>query len=227
MQTTKTVMRRVTLAFLCLYALYSTWHAVSGIPPAELFRWFSGHRATGAQSFHDLKREETTLDGGMMALDQDSPFVQSLAQQAFRRVSLPDFNQYPTQEVIATGYTAGVESTGKTPADPDYGITYSGVRVRRDLYSTIAADTTVFPIGTILYIPGYGYGVVADTGSAIRGNKLDLYYPSVQAVYGEWGKRKTVVYVIQKGGGSLDEATMNRLNGSDALQMKQTDAAEI
>src|SRR5699024_10213463 len=51
-----------------------------------------------------------------------------------------DFSQYPTKRVIATGYTAGVESTGKTPDHPQYGITYSGVEVRRDLYSTIAAD---------------------------------------------------------------------------------------
>src|SRR5699024_7938143 len=84
--------------------------------------------------------------------------------------------QYPSKTVIATGYTAGAESTGKTPDHPQYGITFSGVNVKRDLYSTIAADVDVFPIGTVLYIPNYGYGVVADTGSAIKGNKIDLYY---------------------------------------------------
>src|SRR5690554_1560791 len=66
-----------------------------------------------------------------------------------------DFNQYPTTTVIATGYTAGVESTGKSPDHPQYGITYSGIKVKRDLYSTIAADLSVFPLGTILYIPDY------------------------------------------------------------------------
>lgn len=76
-----------------------------------------------------------------------------------------------TVEVIATGYTAGVESTGKRPGHPQYGITYSGVKVRRDQVSTIAADPRLFPIGTLLYIPGYGYGVVADTGSAIKGKR--------------------------------------------------------
>ena len=48
--------------------------------------------------------------------------------------------------------------------------------VKRDLYSTVAADLNVFPIGTILFIPEYGYGVVADKGGAITGNKVDLYY---------------------------------------------------
>ena len=61
-----------------------------------------------------------------------------------------DFSKYPKHQVIATGYTAGVESTGKNPSSPAYGVTYSGVKVKRDLYSTIAADLNVFPLGTIL-----------------------------------------------------------------------------
>ncbi|MTE25072.1 hypothetical protein GJQ66_12845, partial [Microbacterium sp. ZXX196] len=87
-----------------------------------------------------------------------------------------DWSQYQKRQVVATGYTAGYESTGKNPNHPSFGITYSGVKVKRDLYSTIAADISVFPIGTVLFIPDYGFGVVADTGSAIKGNKLDLYY---------------------------------------------------
>lgn len=81
-----------------------------------------------------------------------------------------DTSLYERTRVTATGYTAGVESTGKTPGDPAYGITYSGLPVERNTYSTIAADPAVFPIGSILFVPGYGYGVVADTGSAIKGN---------------------------------------------------------
>ena len=76
--------------------------------------------------------------------------------------------------MTATGYTSGIESTGKRPGHPEYGITYSGVKAKRDLYSTIAADLRVFPLGTILFVPGYGYGVVADKGGAIKGNRLDL-----------------------------------------------------
>lgn len=74
--------------------------------------------------------------------------------------------------MTATGYTAGAESTGKSPGHPQYGITYSGVKVKRDLYSTVAADPSVFPIGTILFIPNYGYRVVADTGSKLKAAAL-------------------------------------------------------
>lgn len=115
-------------------------------------------------------------------------------------------------EVTATGYTAGVESTGKTPDHPQYGITFSGVKVRRDVFSTIAADRKVFPIGTVLHIPGYGYGVVADTGSAIKGKKIDLFYHTTKEVYDEWGKKKVKVRVIYKGKGKLNEKELDRLN---------------
>jgi len=113
--------------------------------------------------------------------------------------------------VTATGYTAGVESTGKRPGDRGYGITYSGVRVRRGIVSTIAADPKVFPIGTLLYIPGYGYGVVADTGKAIKGNRIDLYFETPGQVYREWGKRTVKVDVLVRGDGKLTEARLAEL----------------
>ncbi|RDW20958.1 3D domain-containing protein [Oceanobacillus chungangensis] len=130
-----------------------------------------------------------------------------------------DFDQYPTATVVATGYTAGVESTGKTSSHPEYGITFSGVKVKRDLYSTIAADLDVYPIGTILYIPDYGYGVVADKGSAITGNKIDLYYHTVDDVFAEWGKRELDVYIVEIGDGTLTEETLVQLNETEALQV--------
>ncbi|WP_334076968.1 3D domain-containing protein [Paenibacillus sanfengchensis] len=118
-----------------------------------------------------------------------------------------------TVKVMATGYTAGYESTGKHPSHPQYGITYSGVKVRRDkdTVSTIAADLKVFPLGTILYIPGYGYGVVADKGSAIKGNKIDLYFATTKQVFKEWGKKEVEVQVIRKGDGKLTEAMLSKL----------------
>ncbi|WP_042461175.1 3D domain-containing protein [Neobacillus dielmonensis] len=130
-----------------------------------------------------------------------------------------DWSKYPKQTVTATGYTAGIESTGKQEGHPEYGITYSGVKVKRDLFSTIAADLSVFPIGTILFIPGYGYGVVADKGGAIKGNRLDLYYETVEDVYQQWGKKTVDVYVVQKGTGKLTEEALQALNEDKSLQV--------
>ena len=64
------------------------------------------------------------------------------------------------------------------------GITASGTKAR---YGTIAADTSIFPFGTVIYIPGYGYGVVEDRGGDIKGYHIDLYYSSHQTAL-EWGR---------------------------------------
>lgn len=62
---------------------------------------------------------------------------------------------------------------------------------------TIAADTAHYPFGTRLYIPGYGYGVVEDRGSAIKGStRLDAYYDSHQAAL-NWGRRKVPVLFVE------------------------------
>jgi len=134
-------------------------------------------------------------------------------------VNMMEREGYPVERVVATGYTAGVESTGKGPEHVAYGITYAGVPVQRDVYSTIAADLSVFPLGTILYIPDYGYGVVTDIGSAIQGNKIDLYYETVEDVYDEWGKRQVDVFIVRMGEGSITELEMNQLNENEYMEV--------
>lgn len=71
------------------------------------------------------------------------------------------------------------------------GITASGTRAGK---GTIAADPTVYPFGTIMYVKGYGYGRVEDTGSKIKGHHIDLFFSS-HATAKQWGKQEIVVKV--------------------------------
>jgi 3D (Asp-Asp-Asp) domain-containing protein len=71
------------------------------------------------------------------------------------------------------------------------GVTASGTRAR---YGTIAADTRLFPFGTLMYIPGYGYGRVEDCGQEIRGYELDLFFHSHSQAL-QWGRIRRVVRV--------------------------------
>lgn len=137
-----------------------------------------------------------------------------------------NMKQYPKATVTATGYTAGIESTGKDADHAEYGVTYSGIEVQRDLYSTIAADLDVYPVGTIMYIPDYGYGVVADKGSAINGDEIDLYYPTVDDVYEQWGKKDVEVYIVEMGDGSLSKKQFKALNENEALQVYRDEMNE-
>lgn len=167
------------------------------------------YQVVGEQNAHSSFGIKETKEG-QRVVKKRTVSASSLTQVIDKTDVLHD--QYPKVRVVATGYYAGYESTGKNPTDPSYGITYSGVKVRRDDYSTIAADLRVFPLGTILYIPGYGYGVVADKGGAIRGHKIDLYFETKQDVFNQWGKKSLDVFVVKKGEGKVTEAFLNSLN---------------
>lgn len=52
----------------------------------------------------------------------------------------------------------------------------------------IAADTRYYPMGTLFDVPGYGVATVKDRGGAIKGDRLDLYFPSHQEAL-EWGRQ--------------------------------------
>lgn len=85
-----------------------------------------------------------------------------------------------------------VISAGPNKGKPkQVGITASGKRAQ---HGTIAADTNVLPFGTIVYVPGYGYGRVEDRGSAIKGQKLDLWFSSHEAAL-KWGRKRLQVQV--------------------------------
>lgn len=59
----------------------------------------------------------------------------------------------------------------------------------------VAVDPRVIPLGTRLYIEGYGYAVAADTGGAIKGNRIDLYMNSESAC-NSFGRRSVTVHVL-------------------------------
>jgi 3D (Asp-Asp-Asp) domain-containing protein len=71
------------------------------------------------------------------------------------------------------------------------GVTYSGTMAHP---GTIAADLSIYPLGTIFYVPNYGYGRVEDIGSAIKGQHIDLFFPSHQRAV-QWGVKKQKVQV--------------------------------
>lgn len=98
------------------------------------------------------------------------------------------------KNVTLTAYSAGVESTGKDENHPQYGITASGTKVTEG--RTIAVDPKVIPIGWWVFIEGIGFRRAEDTGSAIKGNKIDVYFGS-QKTAEKFGRKKGyTVYVI-------------------------------
>jgi len=94
-----------------------------------------------------------------------------------------------------TAYTAGVESTGKRPGDKGYGITATGTYVQEG--RTISADWRILPKGTRVRIESLsGIYTVEDSGSAVKGHKIDLYISDLGRAK-EWGKKTLKVEIVK------------------------------
>ncbi|MEZ5098500.1 MAG: 3D domain-containing protein [Thermoleophilia bacterium] len=72
-----------------------------------------------------------------------------------------------------------------------HGTTATGVQTRHGI---IATDPSVIPLGSRIYVPGYGEGVAADTGGAIHGNIIDIWVPTVEEAL-QWGRRTVTIVV--------------------------------
>ncbi len=82
----------------------------------------------------------------------------------------------------STAYTASSGARTATGTTPHKG--------------TIAVDPDVIPLGSKLYVEGYGYGVAEDTGGAIKGHIVDLYFNSNSECI-KWGRRDVKVYIVK------------------------------
>ena len=91
-------------------------------------------------------------------------------------------------DMEATAYEPSPRSTGIWSD----GYTYTGVRATKGV---AAVDPRVIPLGTRLYIPGYGEALAADIGGAIKGYKIDLCYDTVPEAL-EWGRKWVKVYIL-------------------------------
>lgn len=86
-----------------------------------------------------------------------------------------------------------MEATAYHPMDGDgRGITASGMKAR---YGVVAVDPNVIPMGTRVFVPGYGEAIAADTGDAIIGNRIDLCMETYDECY-QYGRRNVEVYVL-------------------------------
>ncbi|MBS7527172.1 DUF348 domain-containing protein [Fusibacter paucivorans] len=107
----------------------------------------------------------------------------------------------------ATAYDLSYESCGKYPGDPAYGITYSGTKARPGV---VAVDPRVIKLGSNLYVESldsmrdYGFSSAEDTGSAIKGNRIDLFIENRSQAL-RYGTRYVRVYVLDE---PIDENMM-------------------
>ncbi len=94
----------------------------------------------------------------------------------------------------STAYCSCKKCCGKSPGDKGYGITRSGEKARRGI---VAVDTKIIPLGTRLYVEGYGMAIAGDTGGAVKGNKIDLYMETHEQCLA-YGRKEVKVYLLDQ-----------------------------
>jgi 3D (Asp-Asp-Asp) domain-containing protein len=146
------------------------------------------------------------VDGGFYAGDVDGIFgpITAKAVKEFQRsVNLTVNGIVDKQTFTYLGRLAGepsrysrsliMKASAYSAYDPGNGsFTYRGNLLRRGL---VAVDPAVIPLGTRLYVPGYGYAVADDIGGAIKDNRIDLAFDSHREAI-NFGVQRVTVYVI-------------------------------
>lgn len=77
------------------------------------------------------------------------------------------------------------------------GVTSTGINLKRNPdIKVIAVDPDVIKLGTKVYVEGYGYAIAGDTGSAIKGNKIDVFFSSKKEAF-KWGRKSVTIKILE------------------------------
>lgn len=87
----------------------------------------------------------------------------------------------------STAYSPTVAQTDSNPW-----VTASGLR---SSFGIVAIDPKIIPLGSLLYVEGYGYAVAGDTGGLIKGDRIDVFFYSTTQS-NKWGVRNVKVYLL-------------------------------
>jgi 3D (Asp-Asp-Asp) domain-containing protein/peptidoglycan hydrolase CwlO-like protein len=134
--------------------------------------------AASVAALEASRRERTAMVASLTARQHsNSAEISALESRALAAA-------VPTR-VGGSGQGVTVTATGYSLA----GHTATGVAVA---YGIVAVDPAVIPLGTRMTIPGYGEGIAADTGGAIVGPRIDLWFPTKAAALA-WGTRTVTI----------------------------------
>lgn len=153
--------------------------------PGRLLRIYRVRVADGQEAGRVLLAEKVTERPVAEVVAVGTKPVRSSTQLASRGAhrSIPPAPESGEKiRVVATAYS------------PGHGCGFTTATGARAGYGIIAVDPAVIPLGTRLYVPGYGYGIAADTGGAISGDRIDLCFDTVAEALA-WGRRTVTVTI--------------------------------
>lgn len=130
--------------------------------------------------------EKIIVDNGIDK--KDSGKKEKTKESAAKTVNKDDSGNAETLTVSATAYTADCKGCS--------GVTATGIDLNENPnQKVIAVDPKVIPLGSTVYVEGYGKAIAGDTGGAIKGNKIDLFMSSEKQAL-KWGRQQVEVKII-------------------------------
>lgn len=150
------------------------------------------------------KRYTVVMENGKeVSRELESEEVKKEASQRIVAVGTKVIQQAPSRGTSSSkavsGKTITMEATAynwNCATCDGRGLTATGYNLKANPDGVIAVDPSVIPLGTRVYVEGYGYAVARDTGGAIKGNKIDLHMRSVSAAR-QFGRRTVKLTIVE------------------------------
>lgn len=136
---------------------------------------------------NELEDEEQAVAGYVLKLPDHIKNNQKKVEE--KKEKLDDFEVVKTMTVEASAFTASCKGcSGKTA---------SGINLKKNPdVKLIAVDPKIIPLGTKVWVEGYGIAVAGDTGGSIKGSKIDVFVKTKKTAL-NWGRKKVEIKILK------------------------------
>jgi 3D (Asp-Asp-Asp) domain-containing protein len=133
-----------------------------------------------------VENNEEETSNPTQSIETEDNSVEASASEESESVQVQEGK---TMQMEATAYTAYCNGCS--------GVTRTGIDLRANPnQKVVAVDPAVIPLGSRVYVEGYGEAIAGDTGGAIKGHKIDLFVQTKDEAYA-FGRRQVTVTVIE------------------------------
>lgn len=134
-----------------------------------------------------INPEMETVD---LPQEESEEVVEAVAEPVQQEEDTEQVSVQRTMTMTATAYTAECDGCS--------GITATGINLLNDRNKkVVAVDPDIIPLGSLVYVEGYGEAIAGDVGGAIKGNKIDIHVPTKEEAF-QWGVREVTVEIISE-----------------------------
>jgi 3D (Asp-Asp-Asp) domain-containing protein len=152
---------------------------------------------TGRPGLRERRIAVTSADGFVIKREEVGSAITRPAQDRITHVGtrrvIASRGQFSGREVLHMEATAYAPWHGKGVND----ITATGMKAG---FGVVAVDPRFIPLGSVLFVEGYGQAIAGDTGGAIKGFRIDLGFNTAREAY-QFGRRPVRVYILSTPGG--------------------------